>query len=227
MRTKVWRSTMALATLAAAVLLLPAGARATEWCGENGLVRFSFAAGDSLVEVLKTGEPENGVTLVEVYAWLTDVDPVAKDGDRFLRVGGFELRLTIEGAEGFILKQDFPTKVLNVGRKTGEVVAGLQPGQRLVDGRTFLVHWQVMFQGRPENVRFGLDPDGAASCGTIEGCPEAGPQMLYVGVESGDQLGDAFGGGYVPAWLNPTGEPDRTPVRGKQSYAEVGRYQKR
>ena len=130
---------------------------ATDWCGENGVVRFSFATGDELVEVFDAGEPVNGVTTVDVHAWLTDVDLVAQDGESFLRVGGFELKLTIAGAEGFIIKQEFPSQALNVGRKIGSIAAGLVPGERLTDGRALLVKWQVMFQGRPENVRFGLD----------------------------------------------------------------------
>ena len=65
-------------------------------------VRFSFAPGDSLVGVAHV-EPENGVTVVEVTAWLTDVDEVARRGDAFLRVGGVELLLEITGAEAFIL----------------------------------------------------------------------------------------------------------------------------
>ncbi len=213
--------------LLAVALALPAGtATASEWCGENGVVRFSFVAGDKIVDVLDTGEPTKGVTTVDVYAWLTDVDPVAQDGEKFLRVGGFELQLTIEGAEAFILQQEFPSEVLNVGRKLGNIAAGLLPGQRLGDGRAFLVKWEVMFQGRPENVRFGLDGKGAVSCGTLEGCPAAEPPMIYVGVEGSGQLGSMFGGGYVPAWLNPAAEPDQTPVHAKQSYVDVGIFTK-
>ncbi len=222
---KQMTSYLALATLFVAWSVLPASAG--DWCGENGLVRFSFAEGEELVEVFDSGEAVNGVTTVDVSAWLTDVDLVARDGEIFLRVGGCELELTIEGAEGFLLKQEFPSQALNVGRKIGSIAAGFVPGQRLTDGRALLVTWQVMFQGRPQNVRFGLDAKGAVSCGTIDGCPEAEPIMLYVGVESSHQLGTMFGGGYVPGWLNPTGEPDRTPVHGKQSYQEVGIFSKR
>ncbi len=210
--------------LAMTVVTMPAVA--SDWCGENGVVRFSFAEGDELVEVFDAGEPVNGVTTVDVYAWLTDVDMVAYDGERFLRVGGFEMELTIEGAESFLLQQEFPGEVVNVGRKIGSLVVGYLPGQRLKNNRAYLVHWQVMFQGRPENVRFGLQANGAPSCNTLEGCPEAAPLGIYVGVESSGHLGAMFGAGYVPAWLNPTGDPDRTPVHAKQSYADVGRFTK-
>jgi len=225
MRKLIRRNLVAvLAVLGMATALTPGIAGATDWCGENGLVRFSFVAGDSLVDVFDAGAAQNGVTNVTVYAWLTDVVPVAKDGERFLRVGGFELQLTITGAEGFILKQEFPGKVLNVGRKPGEIAVGLTPGQRLGEGRAYLVKWEVMFQGRPEDVRFGLAPAGVPSCATIEGCPAAAPPMLYVGVESSHQLGDAFGAGYVPAWLNPTDTHDQAPIHAGQSYVEAGLY---
>lgn len=89
--------------LAAALVATVAGpAEASVWCGENGLIRFSFAAGDSLVETGTTGEPQGGVTLVDVAAWLTDVDAVARNGDAFLRLGGAELTLVITGAEASI-----------------------------------------------------------------------------------------------------------------------------
>ncbi len=206
--------------------LMAATATASVWCGENGVVRFSFAEGEDLVEVFDAGEPVNGVTTVDVYAWLSDVDLVAEDGEKFLRVGGFELELTIEGGEGFILKQEFPTQALNVGRKVGSIAAGMVPGQRLKNGRTLLVQWQVMFQGRPENVRFGLNPAGTMSCPTVDGCVEAEPLALYVGVDSSGQLGSMFGAGYVPAWLNPTGEPEQTAVHAKESYQDVGVFSK-
>ncbi|MDX2474080.1 MAG: hypothetical protein QNL91_10265 [Candidatus Krumholzibacteria bacterium] len=221
---QTWQKILPLVLLMMA--LLATAAAASDWCGENGVIRFSFAEGQELVEVFDAGDPVNGVTTVDVYAWLADVDLVAQDGEKFLRVGGFELQLTIEGAEGFILSQEFPSQALNVGRKIGSIAAGMIPGQRLTDGQTLLVKWQVMFQGRPENVRFGLDAAGTMSCGTVEGCPEAAPQALYVGVESSGQLGSMFGAGYVPAWLNPTGEPDRTAVHAKQSYEEAGVFSK-
>jgi len=80
------------------------GAEATDWCGENGVIRFSFAEGEELVQNLETDEPTNGVTMIDLYAWLTDVDDVSREGEKFLRVGGVELKLSIEGAEAFLLK---------------------------------------------------------------------------------------------------------------------------
>lgn len=212
----------------ALVLSVPAGSvQATVWCGENGMVRFSFVAGEDLVDVYESPDPVGGVTRVDVYAWLTDVDLVAHEGEQMLRMGGFELELTIDGAEGFILSQEFSEKALNVGSKKGSIAVGLVPGQRLQEGRSLLVKWKVMFQGRPQNVRFGLNPQGAGTCLKSAECAEDEPAMIYVGVQSGGRFGDMFGAGYVPGWLNPTGEPDRTPFHAQKSYADIGLYQKK
>ncbi|MCK9996861.1 MAG: hypothetical protein KAH56_11350 [Candidatus Krumholzibacteria bacterium] len=208
-------------------VLLPGQAGASTWCGENGLIRFSFVEGDSLVSVLDTGEPVNGVTTFEVFAWLTDVDEVALDGEAFLHLGGMEFKLTITGAEAFILEQTFPSQALNVGQEMGHIAAGLHPGERIRGGKVLLVRWKVMIQGRPENIRLGLDPKGLMSCADLEGCPEGDPQALYVGNESSRHLGNMFGAGYVPSWINPTGEPDQTPVHGKQSWRDVGLFEER
>jgi hypothetical protein len=212
-----------ICTLAALVTLgLAPGAWASTWCGENGLVRFSFVAGDSLVSVTETEAAENGVTTVDVYAWLTDVAPVAQDAEAFLHLGGFELQLVIDGAEAFILEQEFPVKVLNVGQGKGNIAAGLDPGQRIRDGKAFLVRWKVMFQGRPENVRFGLDGSNLQTCRTNEECAANGTYALYVGSESSRQMHLLVGAGFVPAWLNPTGEPDLEPRTGKQDWRAAG-----
>jgi len=208
-------------------ILMPASSDASTWCGENGLIRFSFAEGDSLVTVLDTGEPVNGVTTFEVYAWLTDIDEVAMEGEAFLHLGGMEFQLTITGAESFILEQNFPSKALNVGREMGQIAAGLHPGERIRDGKVLLVQWKVMIQGRPENVRIGLDPSGLMSCAELEGCSESRPLALYVGNEGSQQVGIMFGAGYVPSWLNPSQEPDQTPVTGKRTWRDVGIFEER
>jgi hypothetical protein len=217
---------MALTAGMALSVALPAVA--TVWCGENGLIRFSFVAGDTLVETLTTGEPKDGVTVVDVEAWLTGVDAVALDGDAFLRVGGAEFALSITGAEATVISQVFAeTKVLNVGQAPGQVAVGFSPGARLNDGCALLVRWKVSLQGRPQNVRFGLDPTRMPTCAATSGCPQAGTQALYMGSASANQLGFLFGAGYVPAWLNPVGEPDRTPVTGTVSWQQAGVFQAR
>jgi len=198
---------------------------ATEWCGENGVVRFSFTAGDSLVEIWDSGEPVNGVTTIDVVAWLTDIQAVERDMEQFLNIGGFEMELTIEGAEGFILQQELAAEGINVGRSNGSLAVGLTRGLRLRNGRARLVSWRVMFQGQPENVRFGLKANGSVSCKSVTGCPQAQPPAVYIGGRSSGQAGDLFGAGYVPAWLNPVGVPDRTAVHATESFADVGLFE--
>jgi len=215
------RSAVLAAVLLAGVLL-PVFAAASTWCGENGLIRFSFVQGDSLVTVLHTDDSGNGVTSFQLYAWLTDIDPVAKDGEALLHLGGLEMKLSITGAEAFILEQEFPYEALNVGRGMGHIVAGLHPGAKIKDNQVFLVRWKVMFQGRPENVRIGLDPAGLLSCADLDGCPECETVALYAGNQSSNLVGTIIGAGYVPSWVNPTEEPDQTPVTGKCSWRDVG-----
>jgi hypothetical protein len=216
----------ALVLLAAVAAPLTAGA--TLWCGENGLVRFSFVEGDSLVTVLHTEEPEGGVTTLEIYCWLTDVAAVAQNGEAFLHVGGFELQLDSTGdSEVFILEQEVPSEVLNLGKEIGHIAVGMHPSQKIRDGQVMLVRWKLLFQGRPENIRIGLDRSGLMSCAELRGCAKSEPPMLYVGAESSRQVGVIVGGGYVPSWINPTGDPDQTPVRGKQSWQDVGVFKER
>jgi hypothetical protein len=216
-----------LTLVLAGVFLLPVSAGASLWCGDNGVIRFSFVEGDSLVTVLNVPEPENGVSFFDVYAWLTDIDPVAQDGEAFINVGGVEMKLDITADEVFILEQDFPTEALNLGKELGHVAAGFHPEQRIRDGQVLLVRWKIMIQGKPENVRFGLDPSGLMSCRDLRGCRKSEPPALYVGGESSRQSGVIIGAGYVPSWINPTGEPDQTPVTGKQSWRDVGVFQAR
>ena len=209
------------------ILMLAGPAAASVWSGENGVVRFDFAAGDDMVTVLETGEPESGVTRVNVRCWLDDLDPVAQNGEAFLYLGGFELILDITGAEAFILKQELPEGSLNLGKKSGQIAAGIHPGEKIVDGRVLLATWEQMLQGRPENVRLGLDPAGAASCETVEGCPVGETAMIYVGNQDSGQLFYMFGAGYEPAWINPEGTPDQEPVVGPRTWEEVGVFEAR
>lgn len=219
------RSLLAVVLLAA--ILLPMTANATLWCGENGLIRFSFVEGDSMVTVLNVEEPANGVTFFDIYAWLTDVDPVAQEGEAFLNLGGLELKLTISGENVFILEQNFPCESLNLGKELGQIAAGFHPEQSIHDGKVLLVKWKVMIQGNPENVRIGLDRSGLMSCADLRGCAKSEPPALYVGGESSRQSGVIIGAGYVPSWVNPVGDPDQTPVTGTQSWRDVGVFKER
>ena len=197
-----------------------------QWAGDNGLIRFSFVEGDSLVSTLHR-EAKNGVTMVDVYAWLTDVVPVALNGEAFLALGGFEFTLSIDGAEAFIVAKDVAAEGLDMGNNNAACIVGLKEGIRIRDERAYLVHWQVMFQGDAQDVVFGLEAGPGQSCTTQEGCAECAPPAIYIGVESSRQIGTFFGAGYARAYLNPTGATDATPVTGSCSYRDVGLFERR
>ncbi len=210
-----------------AFVLSPASVARAGFCGENGVIRFSFAEGPDLVPVTKVEPGENGVTMIDLYAWLTDVEPLEKDGEAFLGTAALELQLVIEGAEGFILKQDFPQPTRQIGQTLGQCIVGYYPGLKIENGAVQLVHWQIMFQGRPENVVFRLDPGGLMTCERTEGCPGSGVSALYTGTEDSGMIGAIFGAGYQPAYLNFEGEPDLEPIRGKVTWRDVGEFQHR
>lgn len=221
------RSVLAAAAALAAGLALAGPAAASYWCGENGLIRFSFAAGDSLQPVLFAEPDANGLTRVELWVWLTDVEPMARGGEAVLAVGGYELELVVEGAEAFVTGKEYPGEGLNVARDQWGCILGLNPNPRLRGGRTLLVKYELLFQDRPENVRFSIRPEGIISCGKLEGCAGTGTRALWIGPNESDMLSEIFGAGCVPAWLNPTGEPDLTPERGNSSWRDVGRFEPR
>lgn len=210
-----------------AVGLLFAMPAQAEFCGENGIIRFSFVEGAELESVAQIKAGDNGVTMIDLYAWLTDVEPVKKNGEAFLGLSAFELQLVIEGAEGFILKQEYPQKVRQVGKELGNCIVGLHPGLDFTDGATQLVHWEIMFQGEVEDVVFRLDPEGLFTCDKTEGCPDSETCALYAGSESSKFVGSIFGAGYQPAYLNPTGETDLDPVKGKVTWQDMGIFEKR
>jgi hypothetical protein len=213
------------ALLISAVLLavVPAGmAHATRWAGENGIVRLAFDEGEQLETVKTVAPDEHGTVTVDVYAVLSDVDPITVQGERFLAVGGFELKLMVEGAEPLIVDETYPFPHFNVSQEKGACMVGISPGQSLVDGRATLVHWRLMFMGDPKNVRIGLDPAGLHSCRTLPDCPDSGTQALYVGTADSQLNGVMFGAGYAPAFLNWEGEPDTEPVRGHAPWQKVG-----
>jgi len=218
---------IASTTALLAALLLPAMAGASTWCGENGLIRFSFVEGDSLVTVLHTGESDGDVTIFDLYAWLADVEPVALDGEAFLHVGGFEFKLAITGAEASILEQEFPETSVNVGKKMGHVAVGLDPGERIRDGKVRLVRWKILIKGRPENIRIGLDPAGLKFGPDTGDFSVARTSALYVGSESSMQVGLMCGAGYAPSWINPVGDPDQTPITGEGTWRKVGVFKER
>lgn len=222
-------SAMPMPAAVAAVLLLvgPLPAAASYWSGENGVIRFSFAEGDSLQPVLHAEPDGNGLLRVDLWVWLTDVEPMARNGEAVLAVGGFELELVVEGAEAFVSGKEYPGEGINVAQDQWGCIMGLNPNPRLKEGRALLVKYELLFQGRPADVRFSMRPEGIISCGTVEGCPGSGTRALWIGPVEADMLSEIFGAGCVPAWLNPTGEPDLTPERGSSGWREVGRFEPR
>ncbi len=200
---------------------------ASDWCGENGLVRLSFTEGEELQPVKTVETDGKGVITVDLYAYLTDMDPVKLNGEAFLGIAAVEFTLVIEGAEGFITSQEFSMANRSVGRRPGEVMVGLDPGLSLKTGRTQVVHWTILFQGNPENVVFRLDREALISCPRTEGCSKGRPYALYTGNDASNQIGSLFGAGYVPAYLNFKGEPDLTPLLGDQTWQDVGLYDAR
>lgn len=215
------------AALAGVLLLAAAPAAASNWCGENGVIRFSFVEGPELQPVLQAAPDANGLTTVDLWVWLTDVEPMALNGEAILATGGFELELVVEGAEAFVTGKEFPGEGINVARDQWGCIIGLNPNPRFKDGRTLLVKYTLLFQGKPENVRFSLRNEAIISCGTIEGCPGSGTKALWIGPHDADLLSEVFGAGCAPAWLNPTGEPDLTPELGSSGWRDVGRCQPR
>ncbi len=210
-----------------ALLTLAVPTAHAQWCGENGLIRLSFSDGEEIQSVKNTDTESKGVTIVDLYAYLTDLDPVKRDGEAFLGVGALELTLVVEGAEAFITSQEFPVANRTVGRRPGEVVVGFDPGIDLGKEKTQLVHWQILFQGTPENVVFRLDPEGGISCKRTPGCAEAKPYALYTGTNASRLVSSIFGAGSVPAYLNFKGEPDLEPLHGNVTWQDVGLYKKR
>lgn len=213
--------------LTATLLLVTAPAAVAGFCGENGVVRLSFSKGPQLQPVATVEPGENGVTMVDLYAWLTDVEPLEKDGQPFEGLASYELHLAIEGAEGYILKQEFSQEAKQIGPKLGSIIVGLYPGLYFTDGAVELVHWQIMFQGRPENVVFRVDPDQMVTCERTPGCPGAGLSALYTGINSQGFIGSIFGAGAQRAYLNYEGEPDLSLSRGTVTWRDVGEFQLR
>jgi len=209
------------------LLSLAGSTAASEWCGENGLIRLMFMVEDERTAVHSAIPGEDGTTRVELYAYLDDVTPLHRDQEALVSIGGFELTLQIAGADGFIVAEAFPFKVINVGSRLGACITGIDPGQKLLPDGTELVHWTVVFAGHPRNVVFRLDPAAILTCRKLAGCAESGTYAVYVGSVASGQAIDVFGAGYAPAYLNWDSQPDLTPLTGVESWQDVGRYSAR
>lgn len=212
-------------TIAAAAVLLAAAApaAASNWGGFNGVLRLAFDEADSLCQV-RTAEPDSsGLVFVDVYAVLEEVFPVSYDGEGFMGVGGFELKLEIEGG-GQVVAQDIPGKSVNLAKTQGEIMAGVYPSIDLVRGRATLAHWRVLFVGRPKDAVFRLAEGWPPSCETVEGCPGTGTAIFFVGSPDANLTGLSFSAAWSPAYLNWTGEPDTSPRGGKPGWNETGLF---
>lgn len=199
---------MLIALLVVVALVVPVAA--TDWCGCNGMVYLSFDA-KVTTSVKEQAAGDGGITMVDVYAVLDDVDKVEGPSGVMLALGGFELELRVTGAEPLAVSKDVLVPHRDFGARATQCRVGT-PGEKILDTRLPLCHWLVTFQGDFADVRFDLDPAGAASCDGVAGCRDAAASAVYVGTVDARQEGFLFGAGCVPAVLNPTGEPDLTPV---------------
>ncbi|RKZ19360.1 hypothetical protein DRQ50_02190 [bacterium] len=204
------------------VLAVAAASTASTWCGENGVIRFSFDQDDTTSTTLQVEPDDQGVTRVTVRVWLTDVDPVALDGVSCEAIGGYEFKLLIEGAEVFITNVALPEDAMNLVGKHLTYVVGLRKSLGINDGKVLLGTWQLAFQGQPSNVRLGIAPEGVMSCADMSGCHESGTRALYIGSSEAGQLEMIFGAGCQPAWINPTGDVATTAERGASTWQDVG-----
>lgn len=210
-----------------ALLACAGTATASHWNGENGMIRFSFGGGDELQGVMHATPNEHGMIEVELHAWLTDIQPVAIDGEAFLHLGGYEFKLLIEGAEAFVVGQTLPTEAVNMVGEHLAYVVGMRVPLKIEGDRVLLASWKLMFQGEPKDVRFAIAPEGVVSCKDTEGCAGSNTRALYIGSIDAKLVSEIFGAGCVPAWLNPTGEPDLTPLASESTWQEVGRAEAR
>ncbi len=208
---------LALALLAA----LAAPAAASDWGGFNGVVHLSFSDGDTLTPVLDLDAEEGELVIVDLYAVLDGVVPVSYQGEGFLSIGGFELTLEVDGP-GEIIGQKLPGRAINLYSEPGHCQVGIYPSLDIVDGRATLVHWRVMYQGRPGPTAFRLAEAGAPSCDTVEGCAGTGTRAMYAGSDNANLAGLLFSAGWTPAYLNWEGEADTSVQDEGTSWSERG-----
>jgi hypothetical protein len=207
------------------VAVIAAPAAATDWCGCNGVVSLSF---DEKVTtpVKEQAAGDGGVTMVDVYAVLDDVAKVEGPRGVMIALGGFEMELRVTGAEPLAVSKHVLVPHRDFGARATQCRVGT-PGEKILDTRLPLCRWMVTFQGDVADVRFDLDPAGAASCDGVEGCRDADASAVYVGTVDARQEGFLFGAGCVPAVLNPTVEPDLTPAPCTVTCDEAGIFRSR
>ena len=71
-------------------------AAAAQWVGENGVIRLSFTEEPHLQSVLNAEPGEGGMTIVDLYAYVDEFEPVTYEKEEFLGVGAFELKLAVD-----------------------------------------------------------------------------------------------------------------------------------
>lgn len=211
--------------VAAVVLLTAAAATASEWGGHHGTIYLSFDAGPDVRSVADMEAIEGAGVLVDVHAVLTDLDPILYGGERVLGVGGFELKLAVEGADDArIVGQEVSIKHFDVAEGPEACMVGLFPDLPLVTGSATLVTWQVLIPGEPRPVRFVLDPSGVVSDRSMSDAAVSGSYALWSGSMQLAQHGLLFSSSFVPAYLNWEGDADLTPVSGKGSWRDTGLF---
>ena len=91
-------------SVVSAIVFFAAAAGASTWGGHNGTITLSFSD-SSYVQVLDGVEPIPKVgAIVDLYAILGDCAPLTWKDEKVLALGGFELKLKIEGCESKIRK---------------------------------------------------------------------------------------------------------------------------
>jgi len=227
MKRCVVLATGAFLLLAAVTSLAPDPAAASVWCGENGVVKLRFGDTADGPSVLVAEPDELGLTRVTVSAWLTEVDPMALNGEAFLMIGGYELQLVVTGAEPLAVRKILPEGIVDLAQEPVGCLVGLNRAVRLSTAGVKLVGWEITFKGGADDVGFSLKPEGILTCGTTPGCPGTGTRALYIGSADAQMLSEVFGAGCAPAYLNPAGEPDLAVQRGTSSWQDVGRFEAR
>lgn len=222
-RTTILAAGVLVILLAAAISLAPQRAVASNWCGENGVVKLRFGETADGPATLEAVPDTLGFTRVLVTAWLTEVEPVAVGGEAVLQIGGYEMQLQVTGAEPLAVRKLHAEGIIDLAREPLGCLVGLNGALDIVADGVKLVTWEIVFQGEVGDVGFVLQPEGILTCATTEGCQGSGTRALYIGSADARQLAEVFGAGCAPAWLNPTEEPDLTVQRGSSSWRDVGR----
>ncbi len=216
------REKTALSILSVLFVLAGGPVQASIWCGHNGTVVLSFGCVEELQSELHAAEAEGHPLFVDIYAVMSDVDPISYQGERIMGLGGFEARLVVEGAEGTIIAKDYDYRRLDMGQSLDVCRVGVVPALNIAGGPALLVHWKVMFDSTPGPVTFHLDPSGTPSCETVGGCDPETNCVLYTGSADTGQNGLLFGASYVPAFLNWEEKPDLSPRGVGKGWQDTG-----